>query len=90
MPRPAAQLAAASQDRVVEHVLPYVSGNVASPEWRKREAALLAFGNILDGPQNEEAMAGIIRQALGVLVAALRDPNELVKVIVGAFHARVS
>lgn len=67
------------EDKVVEHVLPYVSGNAASPDWRKREAAIMAFGQILDGPQNEAAMAQVVQQALELLVNSLVDAQDVVK-----------
>jgi len=67
------------EDKVVDHVLPYVSASAQLPEWRKREAAIMAFGSILEGPQNESAMVGIVAQAMQLLITSLDDANELVK-----------
>jgi importin subunit beta-1 len=72
-------IANACEDEVVGHVLPYVSGNAGSPDWRKREAAIMAFGQILEGPTNEQAMAGVVQQALQLLVTSLVDQNDVVK-----------
>lgn len=42
-------------DDVVEHVMPFIVNHIASEDWRLREAAVMAFGSILDGPENEIA-----------------------------------
>ena len=42
-------------------------------------AAVLLFGQVLDGPENEDAVTGVVSQALPALVAALVDPHEMVR-----------
>ena len=72
-------IAATTKDSVVEHVLPYVSNHVQHSDWKKRDAAISAFGCILDGPQDEEKMGIIIDQAMGILVTSLGDENARIK-----------
>jgi importin subunit beta-1 len=36
-------------DSIVDYVLPFVTTNVQNPNWRLREASLMAFGSILEG-----------------------------------------
>jgi importin subunit beta-1 len=46
-------------------------------EWKLREAAVLAFGSILEGPSG--FIQKFITQAIGVLVQHLKDPNAAVR-----------
>lgn len=38
------------QDSIVEHVLGFIEVNIKSTDWKHREAAVMAFGSILEGP----------------------------------------
>ena len=35
---------------MVQYVIPFVEQHLTSQDWRRREAATLAFGSILEGP----------------------------------------
>ena len=72
-------ISATVKDDIVDHVMPYISGNVQQPDWRKRDAAISAFGNILEGPEDDNKMGSIVAQAMGLLVASLVDANIHVK-----------
>jgi len=63
---------------VVAPVLQFIEKNILSPEWRNREASIMAFGQILDGPE-AKIVAGPIEKALPVLIRALRDESTQVK-----------
>jgi importin subunit beta-1 len=39
-------LASCCEDDIVPHVLPFVKDNIKSPNWRCRDAALMAFGTL--------------------------------------------
>jgi importin subunit beta-1 len=41
-------LASCCEDDIVPHVLPFVKDNIKSPNWRCRDAALMAFGTLLN------------------------------------------
>jgi importin subunit beta-1 len=45
-------VAACIEDAVVAPVLPFVQQHIGSEQWRLREAAVMAFGSILEGPQD--------------------------------------
>lgn len=64
-------------------VMPFVTTNVSktgSPEdWRLREAATLAFGTILEGPE-PRVLVDTVKQALGFLLQAMKDPHPTVRV----------
>ena len=66
------------QDQIVPLVIPYVTSNVQSENWHQREAALMAFGSIMEGP-SPESMAEYVVGSLTVLLNCLQDPVELVK-----------
>lgn len=44
-------MATCCEDDIVPHVLPFVKNNINSPDWRYRDAAVMAFGefNFLEG-----------------------------------------
>jgi hypothetical protein len=52
--------------------MPFVTENIGkkatAEDWRLREAATFAFGSMLEGP-SPSAMAEIVRQAMGFLLA---------------------
>ena len=65
-------------DNIVGFVLPFVTTNINSPDWRMKEAAIMAFGMILDGPSTSK-LAPIVSGALPVLVSCLQDQSTHVK-----------
>jgi len=68
------------EDAIVPPVLEFVQQNLQHPtEWRMREAAIMAFGQILEGPK-PETLEGPVAVALPVLLGALSgDAQILVK-----------
>lgn len=44
-------LATCCEDDVVPHVLPFIKEHIQSTDWRYRDASLMAFGSILEGPE---------------------------------------
>jgi importin subunit beta-1 len=71
-------LATCTQDNVVPHVLPFVQANITSADWRRREAATLAFGAILEGPTPEK-LATLVQQAFPLLLGQMTDRHPVVK-----------
>lgn len=59
-------------DAIVQKVLPFVTKNIKSNDWKLREASSMAFGAILEGP-SEEALRSSINGALPILVDQLKD-----------------
>ena len=57
---------------IVPTVLQFVEANLADPDWRKRDAAVSAFGAIMDGPK-EGQLEALVKQALPLLIEKLRD-----------------
>lgn len=47
-------LAQCCEDDIVPHILPFVKLHIKSPDWRFRDAACMAFGSILEGPERSK------------------------------------
>ncbi|CAG8614080.1 2754_t:CDS:10, partial [Ambispora leptoticha] len=73
-----ALLAQCVEDAVVGPVIPFVENHIRSSEWRFREAAVMAFGSILEGPDHK-MLANLVNQALPVLIEMMKDPSPQVK-----------
>lgn len=65
-------------DQIVSLAVPFVEGNIKSPDWRRREAALMCFGSIMDGPDSKLLMT-LVTQALPTVMESLHDPSTAVK-----------
>ena len=64
-------------DEIMQHTMPFVYKNINSTNWREREAALMAFGCILGGP-DPKAIQDTVAQAVDGLLSYVRDQHELV------------
>lgn len=63
---------------IVQSTLNFVSSNINSDVWEQREAAVMAFGSILDGPDPME-LRNLIGQALPPMLNLMQDPSLQVK-----------
>jgi importin subunit beta-1 len=59
-------------------VLPFVEKNLRSDDWHYRDAAVSAFGAIMEGPE-EKLLEPLVKQALPVLISMMEDPVIQVK-----------
>ncbi|GAA5923414.1 hypothetical protein JCM3775_007533 [Rhodotorula graminis] len=69
-----ALLAQCVGDGIVAPIIPFVEANIKSADWRHREAAVMAFGSILDGPE-EKILAPLVTQALPTLIEMMADSS---------------
>jgi importin subunit beta-1 len=85
-------LALAVNDHIVQAVVPFIEQNITSQDWHYREAAVMAFGSILDGP-DPQVLAPLIHQALPLLLNMMRsdgtETNDAVKDTVAWTVARI-
>lgn len=56
--------------------MPFVTQYINHQDWKFREAAVLAFGSILEGPKN---LTQLISQAMQTLLERMKDSNPYVK-----------
>lgn len=71
-------LAQAVSDNIVPAVIPFIEGNIRAQDWHHREAAVMAFGSILDGP-DPAVLTPLIHQALPILIDMMADQNVHVR-----------
>ncbi len=71
-------LATAVQDTIVPAVIPFIEANIRHSDWHLREAAVITFGEILDGP-DPNVLSPLVNQALPILIDMMNDPNAQVK-----------
>jgi len=73
-----ALLAGAVQDSVVPAVIPFIEAHIKSVDWHQREAAIMTFGSILEGP-DPAVLKPLVDQALPLLIDMMTDSNLHVK-----------
>lgn len=68
-------LAQSIGDDIVDMVIKFVNANYNSPNANLREASMLAYGSIMDGP-TEARLLPIVQMSLPVIVDALNDAKS--------------
>jgi len=63
---------------VIQPVLAFVEANLCHEDWHNRDAAVSAFGAIMEGPE-EKVISPIVKQALPVIIKMMEDPVIHVK-----------
>lgn len=71
-------LAQAVTDAIVPAVIPFIEANIKAQDWHQREAAVMTFGSILDGP-DPAVLTPLVNQALPLLIDMMGDSNLHVK-----------
>ncbi|KAJ3161708.1 karyopherin beta [Geranomyces michiganensis] len=71
-------LANCSANSVVQPVLTFVQTHITSDDWRYKEASVMAFGSIMEGP-DEAVLGPVIHQALPILIGLMKDQSLAVK-----------
>lgn len=71
-------LAGAVQDSIVPAVIPFIEAHIKAEDWHQREAAVMTFGSILEGP-DPAVLTPLVNQALPLLIDMMGDSNAHVK-----------
>uniref|UniRef100_A0A3B3Z9D2 Importin N-terminal domain-containing protein n=2 Tax=Periophthalmus magnuspinnatus TaxID=409849 RepID=A0A3B3Z9D2_9GOBI len=71
-------LATCCEDDVVPHVLPFIKENIKHLDWRYRDASVMAFGSILEGPELNH-LKPIIIQGMPTMIELMKDPSVVVR-----------
>ncbi|KAI8125841.1 Importin subunit beta [Lucilia cuprina] len=71
-------LATCCEDEIVPHVFPFIKDNIVSPNWRFRDAAVMAFGSILSGIENS-TLKSLVEQAMPTLIRLMYDQSVIVR-----------
>ncbi|KAL3965056.1 hypothetical protein ACCO45_002060 [Purpureocillium lilacinum] len=59
-------------------IAPFVEANLRHEDWHNRDAAVSAFGAIMEGP-DEKVLDPIVKQALPILISMMEDQSLQVK-----------
>lgn len=71
-------LANCVQDDIVPLAIPFIDQNIKSSAWQSRDAAVLCFGSVLDGPDPTK-LTPLVEQALPTVIEMLQDSSVAVK-----------
>ncbi|XP_038837899.1 importin subunit beta-1-like isoform X3 [Salvelinus namaycush] len=71
-------LATCCEDDVVPHVLPFIKEHIKHPDWCYRDASVMAFGSILEGPELNQ-LKPLVIQAMPTLIELMKDPSVVVR-----------
>lgn len=71
-------LAQSVSNDIVPLAIPFIEANIKSADWRARDASVLCFGQILDGP-SPETLTPLVEQALPTIIEMMTDQNAAVK-----------
>ncbi|XP_043288771.1 importin subunit beta-1 isoform X2 [Venturia canescens] len=71
-------LASCCEESIVPFVLPFVKDNIKNPDWRFRDAALMAFGSILGG-LDQTTLKPLVEQAMQTLIELMYDNSVVVR-----------
>ncbi|ORY55676.1 armadillo-type protein [Pseudomassariella vexata] len=63
---------------IIPPVIQFVESHLRSDDWHFREAAVAAFGAIMEGPE-EKVLEPIVKQALPILITMMEDSSTYVK-----------
>lgn len=77
-----AALAITCGDSILDHVMPFITANIASEDWHMREAATLAFGSCVEGPPRDKVLPMILNSLkflLSKLTVGTADPSVAVR-----------
>jgi importin subunit beta-1 len=63
---------------IVAPTIPFIEQNIQAGDWHQRDAAVMVFGSILDGP-DEYVLSPLVRQALPTLIQMMNDGHASVR-----------
>lgn len=65
-------------DDIVPLTLPFIEQNIQAADWHQRDAAVMVFGSILDGPR-DSVLSPLVQQALSTLIQMSTDNHSSVR-----------
>lgn len=71
-------LATCCEDTIIPYALPFIQENIKHTDWRRRDAAVMLFGSILEGAESNSTKS-LADTAMGALISMLNDPSVVVR-----------
>lgn len=66
------------KDEILPSATHFIEANFAAAEWNKKDAAILVYGSIIEGPSTEK-FGPLLRNSFLILCKALDDPSVCVR-----------
>lgn len=66
------------REQILVLALPFININFAEKDWSKREAAVLVYGSIMEGPP-PDTLAPLVAQSLPLICGGLKDGSAAVR-----------
>lgn len=66
------------EDVIVPVLAPFINQHIQNPDWRYRDAAIMAFISELEGPA-QATIGPYVQQSVPILLPLLNDPVEIVR-----------
>ena len=63
---------------MLEVLVPLFQTHIKNPDWRYREASLMSFGAILEGPEPSN-LKPLVEEAMPMLIELMKDESVAVK-----------
>jgi importin subunit beta-1 len=63
---------------IVPLTIPFIEQNIQAASWNARDAAVMVFGSILDGPA-DFVLTPLVHQALPTIIQMMNDPHGSVR-----------
>eukprot|EP00794_Sanderia_malayensis_P017676 gene17676-19438_t len=71
-------LAGCAMNEIVNYTLPFITESINNDNWKFRDAAVMSFGCILEGPE-PDVLKPVVLQAMPVLLGLMKDPSVIVR-----------
>nr|XP_037268214.1 importin subunit beta-1-like isoform X1 [Rhipicephalus microplus] len=71
-------MASCCEDDMISHSLPFVREHIKHPDWRYRDAAVMTFGCLLEGP-DPAILKPLVEQAMPTLIELMCDQSVVVR-----------
>ncbi|XP_068752252.1 importin subunit beta-1-like [Montipora capricornis] len=71
-------LAQCCENDILEHVIAFITANIELEDWKSRDAAVMAFGSILEGPDPNSLKPYAI-MAMPMLIKLMKDESVIVR-----------
>lgn len=72
-------MASCCEDGIVELIVPFVAENITSADWKRRDAAIMALGSIMEGPDPEELQKYVVQLVPPLIGMMTNDETVQVK-----------
>ncbi|XP_047138096.1 importin subunit beta-1 isoform X1 [Hydra vulgaris] len=71
-------LASCCSNDVIPHVIPFILQNISNTDWRFKDAAVMAFGSIVEGP-TAETLSPYVVEGIPYLISLMSDSNMIIR-----------